>query len=76
VSACRAHDVLDHLPRITAPTLVLVGPEDILTPVSYARELAETIPGARLHVLERGGHIADAECPDEVMETLMAFLTA
>jgi 3-oxoadipate enol-lactonase len=76
VSACRTHDSLDRLPQITAPTLVLVGPEDILTPVSYATELAEAIPGARLHVLERGGHIAEAECPDEVADTLLMFLRA
>ena len=56
-AACRTHDALERLPLITAPTLVLVGAEDILFPVSCAQALAEGIPGARLHVLERGGHV-------------------
>ncbi len=75
-AACRTHDTRDRLPQIAAPTLVLVGAEDIVTPVSCSRELAEGIPGARLHVLERGGHIPDAEYPEAVAEALLAFLAA
>src|SRR5262245_36975121 len=45
-AACRTHDTLDRLGQITAPTLVLVGAEDIVTPVAYAQELAAGIPGA------------------------------
>jgi 3-oxoadipate enol-lactonase len=75
-AACRTHDALDRLPQIAAPTLVLVGAEDILFPVSCARELAGSIPGARLHVLERGGHIPDAEYPEAVAEAMLNFLVA
>lgn len=76
VAACRTHDTLGRLAQITAPAFVLVGAEDILTPVSYSQELAEAIPGARLHVLERGGHLAFAEYPDDVVEAVLGFLTA
>ena len=72
--AVRRHDALDRLPRIAAPTLVLVGAEDVVTPVYYARELAEGIPGARLQVLERGGHEALWEYPDAGAAALLAFL--
>ena len=75
-AACRTHDTLDRLPQIAAPTLVLVGAEDIVTPVSCSRQLADGIPGARLQVLERGGHIPDAEYPEAVTGALLAFLTA
>ncbi len=74
VEACRAHDALDRLPRIAAPTLVLVGSEDILSPVSYAQELTERIPGARLQVLEGAGHVPFLEDPEAVAEALLAFL--
>jgi 3-oxoadipate enol-lactonase len=74
-AACRAHDALDRLGQIAAPTLVLVGAEDIVTPVSCAQELAEGIPGAHLQVLERGGHTPDVEYPDAVAEAMLAFLT-
>ena len=73
-AACRAHNTLDRLGEITAPTLVLVGAEDIFTPPYYARELAERIPGARLQVLERGGHGMPIEYPQAVNEALLAFL--
>lgn len=73
--AVRAHDAWDRLPQITAPTLVLVGPEDVVTPVYYARELAERIPGARLQVLERGGHDALLEYPEDGVSALLAFFT-
>ena len=41
------------LPAIEAPTLVLVGDADILTPVRFARAMAATIPTARLEVVSR-----------------------
>jgi 3-oxoadipate enol-lactonase len=75
-AASRAHDTLDRLPRIAAPTLVLVGAEDIVTPVTCSRELAAGIPGACLQVLERCGHIPDAEYPEAVSDALLAFLVA
>jgi 3-oxoadipate enol-lactonase len=73
--AVRSHDTLERLPQITASTLVLVGAEDVLTPVYYSRELAERIPGATLQVLERGGHEALSEDLEIGTEALLAFLT-
>jgi pimeloyl-ACP methyl ester carboxylesterase len=75
IEASRSHDTLDRLSRITAPTLVLVGAEDIITPVYYSRELAAQIPGAELRVLERGGHCAIWEDPEVGTEALLSFLT-
>ena len=73
--AARSHDTLERLPQITAPTLVLVGAEDVVTPVYYSRELAERIPGATLQVLERGGHEVLSEYLEIGTEALLAFLT-
>jgi 3-oxoadipate enol-lactonase len=75
VGASQAHDSRSRLAQIAAPTLVLVGAEDIITPVADARELAEGIPGARLQVLERGGHLAHLEYPEVVADALLAFLS-
>lgn len=74
--AVRHHDTLERLCRIAARTLVLVGADDIVTPVYYSQELAERIPGARLQVLERGGHSAIWEDPETGAEALLAFLAA
>ena len=72
--AARDHDTLERLPAIAAATLVVVGDQDILTPVAAARELAEGIPGARLLVLEGGGHLALYECQRAFLDALLAFL--
>jgi 3-oxoadipate enol-lactonase len=44
------------LPSIVAPTLVLVGSQDILTPQADSEELAELIPGAELAIVRGGAH--------------------
>lgn len=76
VDAVRSHDTLDRLGGIDTPTLVLVGAEDILTPVYYARELADRIPRAELRVLERGGHSALWEDQAGSCEAILSFLSA
>jgi 3-oxoadipate enol-lactonase len=44
------------LPTVTAPTLVLVGSQDILTPQADAEELVELIPDSELAVIQGGAH--------------------
>jgi 3-oxoadipate enol-lactonase len=46
----------DELASITAPTLVIVGSQDILTPLADSEEIAEHIPGAELAVVRGGAH--------------------
>lgn len=54
------------LAAIAAPTLVIVGREDALTPPEVAAEIAAGIPGARLAVIEDCGHLATLERPQAV----------
>ena len=49
-------DVTDFLGSITAPTLVVVGNQDVLTPRGDSEELAERIPGAELVVIAGAAH--------------------
>lgn len=74
--ALMAHDALERVGQITAPTLVLAAAEDILTPAAGAQELAEAIPGAQFQVLPRGSHVTAAEYPGEVSRAMLAFLLA
>jgi 3-oxoadipate enol-lactonase len=48
--------VADELHSVTAPALVIVGSQDILTPLADAEEIAERIPGAELAVVRGGSH--------------------
>jgi pimeloyl-ACP methyl ester carboxylesterase len=73
-AACNEHNARDRLKQIMAPTLVLVGTEDILLPVKLSEELAALIPKSRLVVLEGGGHGFNAEIADKFNQAVMAFL--
>jgi 3-oxoadipate enol-lactonase len=44
------------LPTVTAPTLVLVGSQDILTPQADAEEIVELVPDSELAVVRGGAH--------------------
>lgn len=53
----------EELAKITAPTIVTVGSEDILTTPDHSRDLYRGITGAELVVVEGGGHAYYAENP-------------
>jgi pimeloyl-ACP methyl ester carboxylesterase len=73
-SAAIEHDTRDRIGHITAPTLVLVGKEDILCPVKLSEELTAGIPNAELVVLEGGGHVSCWEIPDNFNQAVLEFL--
>lgn len=56
-SACYDFDVLDLLPKVRAPTLVLHSRGDNMVPLDQGRRIAAAIPGARLVVLESDNHL-------------------
>jgi 3-oxoadipate enol-lactonase len=62
------------LATIDAPTLVIVGEEDALTPPQDAAELEDGIERARLVRLPDVGHLTPLEAPDEFTESLLSFL--
>lgn len=67
---------IDRLAQIHCPTLVLVGQEDLLTPVRFSQQLAEGIPGAELVVIEQGGHSFIVETPVAVGQAMLRFLAS
>jgi pimeloyl-ACP methyl ester carboxylesterase len=69
-------DALDRLGAIIAPTLVIVGEQDLLTPPWVAQEVAGGIPGARFEVLAGDGssHVVALERPDDFNRLVTAFL--
>jgi len=75
-------DVVDLLPGIVAPTLVLCGEEDVLTPLRCGPDgagmdvIAERIPDARLHAFGGCGHANMAERTEESIRVIVEFLEA
>ncbi len=74
MTACAEHDARDRIGRITAPTLVLAGKEDPFIPFSLSQELAGSIPGAKLKVLEGGGHGFSASMAERFNRAVLEFL--
>jgi len=64
------------LSRITAPTLVVVGDEDVATPRPKAERIAGAIAGARLVTIPRAGHSSSVEEPGAVTAAIEQFLQA
>lgn len=65
--------VFDELGHITAPTLVLVGEEDVATVPKLAERIAAAIPGARLVRIPAAGHSSAIEQGEAVNRELDAF---
>lgn len=58
------------LREVRCPTLVVAGAEDRLCPVQRHREIADLVPGSRLHVLEGAGHLSPLERPEALQRVL------
>jgi 3-oxoadipate enol-lactonase / 4-carboxymuconolactone decarboxylase len=56
------------------PALILVGDQDVATPLSSAEAMRDAIPGARLQVLANASHIPTVEQPDAVAAAILGFL--
>lgn len=67
-------DSRELLRTVSCPTLVLCGRQDTLTPVERSLEMADSIPGARLSVIEDCGHLSSLEHPTRVSAALRAWL--
>lgn len=63
------------LANIRCPTLVLGGKQDAVTPPEVMEEIAAGIPGARLVLLDRCGHLSPLEQPEQVTAAMAAWLT-
>ena len=76
MAACAAVRDMDQraaVARITAPTLVIAGTEDLATPPAAGRFLADAIPGAR-YVELPAAHIANVEQPRALHRLVLRFL--
>jgi 3-oxoadipate enol-lactonase len=72
--ALRDADLTQAATSIDKPTLVLCGDQDIATPPDLARQLADTIPNARLALIPGAGHISCVEQPELMSTQIIQFL--
>ena len=75
VEAIRDMDFRDSNPRVTTPTLVIVGTQDPATPPAAGEAIAKTIKGAQLVALD-AAHISNIEQPQAFTKAVCDFLLA
>jgi len=72
--ACNKFDEMEHIEKISQPTLILCGAEDQMTPLRYSHFLADRIPNSRLAIIPEAGHMVMLEQPGMVAEKITDFL--
>jgi 2-hydroxy-6-oxonona-2,4-dienedioate hydrolase len=74
-SVLRGEDRLDgKLKQIKAPTLIVWGREDEVTPLAIGEKLAQEIPRAQTVIIEKCGHMPQFECAPAFNSALLKFL--
>jgi pimeloyl-ACP methyl ester carboxylesterase len=66
----RSPAVMDELPRVSAPALVIAGEEDRAVKPDRSRQTADAIPRCRFLLVPRCGHSAPVEAPEAVTTAL------
>lgn len=73
-SACNVFDVMARLGEIRAPTIVICGKQDRMTPYKYSEFLVSKIPGAQLVLIDNAGHSVMIEQPEQTSRALVDFV--
>jgi pimeloyl-ACP methyl ester carboxylesterase len=66
--------LLDQLPTLTMPTLVIWGERDYVLPVSQAQAAVDRLPDGRLALFADCGHLPHVECADRFATVLSEWL--
>ena len=59
---------------IASPVYLITGARDNLREPNFGPNLQKTIPGSRLHIVERGGHCPQIDEPEEVNAVVLDYL--
>jgi pimeloyl-ACP methyl ester carboxylesterase len=71
LSACNDYrDALAAAAKIAAPSIVIQGSRDLMTPAKGGKAIAAAIPGCRLTILEGAGHMLMSERSEELLAAL------
>jgi 3-oxoadipate enol-lactonase len=72
--AIKALDLTEGLHAITTPTLIIVGEDDVGTPVEASRVIHERIKGSELVILPSASHLSNVEQAEAFNRALTTFL--
>ncbi|MCK4566855.1 MAG: alpha/beta hydrolase [Candidatus Thorarchaeota archaeon] len=75
-AACNDFDIMEMISNISLPALILVGDQDLMTPVKYSSYLHERLPNSTLHVIENAGHSVMLEQPGQFNAHISEWMSA
>ena len=67
-------DMTEPMAHVLAPTLLVCGAEDAITPPDCLERAAEVMPCARLLIVPGAGHMTPLEAPEVFNRALLEFL--
>lgn len=68
------HNLRDEIQRMNLPVCLIWGKEDNITPAFVGEEFRKLLPNAELHTIDRCGHAAMMEQPEQFNKILDGFL--
>jgi len=68
--------LLDRLPDVTVPVLVIWGEADRMIPVEHGQAYVKAIPGARFLLIPEAGHLPQLETPARLLAAIWDFAEA
>ena len=66
--------VFDSIGKITTPTLIVVGDEDVATVPAKAHRMNQAIKHSHIKIIQRAGHTSSIEQPETIIKTVSGFL--
>jgi pimeloyl-ACP methyl ester carboxylesterase len=73
--ACDHFSAIGSLDKITLPTMIIGGKDDLLTPPSYSEYLHKKIGGSNMVIIEDAGHMVMIEQPDAMNQAIEGFVS-
>jgi pimeloyl-ACP methyl ester carboxylesterase len=67
--------ICSQLTKISNPTLVIIGTDDVTVPTANSLVIAGKIPGAWLVQIKDAGHAIPSQYPDKINRVLQTFLS-
>ncbi len=71
---CNEFDIIARVNEITLPTLIIVGKDDMMTPVKYSEYLHQSISDSTLKILDNAGHSVMLEQSTKFNETVLEWI--
>ncbi|HZF24163.1 MAG TPA: 3-oxoadipate enol-lactonase [Burkholderiales bacterium] len=68
-------NLTDRLGAISCPVQVIVGEQDVGTPVAMSRAIHDAIPGSKLVIIPSASHLSNLEQPELFNKALLSFLS-